>query len=128
MPLNRQVYHQIQTSIEDYIKQMASEDPVKQRDLRSLSITAMQKVVQKVEIVFEENERMTSFVDSLGNTLASHINFIKKTSVKVDSLVNNIKNSNNSIFESLGQFKAKPATQLAAAKYPLFTQKPAARH
>lgn len=72
--------------------------------------------MKKVEIVFEENEKMASFVESLGNSLTAHINFMKKTSVKVDSLVNNIKNSNNSVFESLGQFKAKPPAQPAPQK------------
>ena len=85
---------------------ITSEEIPNEKELRSYSINVIEQIVKKVETVFEENNNMNDLVEESQNVLTSHVNFMKKTTVKIDSLVNNIKSTNNRIFETISQMKA----------------------
>jgi chromosome segregation ATPase len=94
--------------------------PLSESDIKNHSVGFIESIVKRMENVVQEGEKADSLMEQILASLNNHSTFVKKATVKIDAMVNCIKNTNNYLFESLNLNNQSSVQALAQASQSSF--------
>jgi hypothetical protein len=98
----------MQAAIHEYIEFLGRPEFERtDNQVKNQSITVIESLVRKMETLVGQSDKVDSVLEQLQEAIVSHASLVKRSAIKIDGLVNCIKNTNNYLFESVAELQGK---------------------